>query len=191
MKNILRIEKNIPLETPRLLLDKFVQSDWKDYLEIEVSPEEHRYNHEIYCPRTKEQIKESVKEMSARDYDNLNLPMLFAIRKMDTKKMIGFIGLKNGELKEKGAVEVFYSVNKTCWNNGFGTEALRRIVKFGFETIGLHRVFSGCDIENIASKKIMEKVGMRFESRWRKDRIRNGRWTDGLGFAILEEDILE
>lgn len=34
----------------------------------------------------------------------------------------------------------------------------------------------------------MEKARMRFESRWRQDRIRNGKWTDGLGFAIIDED---
>ncbi|MBA7688413.1 hypothetical protein ES703_96893 [subsurface metagenome] len=104
-------------------------------------------------------------------------------------QLIGFIGFKNGKMVEQGQIEVYYSIYKSFWNNGFGTEALKGMIKFGFESIKLHRIFAGCDIDNLASKKIMEKAGMRFESRWRKDRRRNGQWTDGLGFAILEEDL--
>ncbi len=73
---------------------------------------------------------------------------------------------------------------------GFGTEALKAIISFGFSGIKLHRIISGCDIDNVASKSIMEKAGMKFESHWRKDRFKNGQWTDGLGFAILDEDLL-
>ena len=76
--------------------------------------------------------------------------------------------------------------SKSYWNYGLGTEALKGIIKFGVQAVGLHRIFSGCDIENVASKRVMEKAGMRFESRWRQDRKRNGKWTDGLGFAIID-----
>lgn len=86
-------------------------------------------------------------------------------------------------------IEVYYSIYIDFWNQGYGTEALKGIIDFGFNTFKLHKIFAGCDIENVASKTIMEKAGMRFESRWRKDRIRNGEWTDGLGFAIIEDDI--
>jgi RimJ/RimL family protein N-acetyltransferase len=101
------------------------------------------------------------------------------------------MGFKNGTLDEQGTVEVFYSINRDFWNQGFGTEALAATIRFGFRQVGLHRIFAGCDIDNIASKTILEKVGMRFETRWRKDRLRNGKWTDGLGFAILEEDLVD
>jgi len=86
---------------------------------------------------------------------------------------------------------VFYSIYKEFWGNGYATEALRAMVEFGFQVVGLHRIWAGCDIDNAASRRVMEKAGMRFESRWRRDRKRNGIWTDGLGFAILEEDIGE
>lgn len=70
-----------------------------------------------------------------------------------------------------------------------GTEALKGMLRLGFEDMKLHRIFGGTDIENTGSKRVMEKAGMRFESRWRKDRIREEKRTDGLGFAILREDL--
>ncbi len=141
-------------------------------------------------PRNEEQIKAYVDELSKQDYDKRELPFLLAVRLISSRELIGFIGFKNGKLEKQGSIEVYYSIYKDYWNNGFGTEALKGIISFGFKTLELHKIFAGCDIDNVASRAIMEKAGMRFESRWRKDRIRNGKWTDGLGFAILEEDLL-
>ena len=181
----------IPITTDRLLLDRFYPEDWENRLKIDNSPEQHRYNSETFEPRSEAQIRKYIKEISKQNYNEKKLPFLLAIRLKTNKMLIGFIGLKDGKLEEKGQVEVYYSIYKDYWNNGFGTEALKAIISFGFKTLRLHKIFAGCDIDNLASKAIMEKAGMRFESRWRKDRIRNGRWTDGLGFSILEEDCVK
>lgn len=185
---ILNLDKIIPIKTDRLLLDRFKPDDWKEFFKIETSKEQHRYNFETYNPRTKEQIKNYITELSRQNYNDRKLPFLFAIRLIKNLKLIGFIGFKNGKLAEQKQVEVYYSVYKSFWNKGFGTEALKGMISFGFETIKLHKIFSGCDIDNFASKRIMEKAGMSFESYWRKDRKRNSKWTDGLGFSILDED---
>jgi ribosomal-protein-alanine N-acetyltransferase len=62
------------------------------------------------------------------------------------------------------------------------------MLDFGFKILKLHKIFAGWDIDNFAPKRIMEKAGMRFESYWRQDRKRNNKWSDGLGFAIIDED---
>ena len=189
MKDKISIEKCLPIPSSRILIDRFYPDDWKDFYEIELSVEQHRFNRETYEPRTEEQIIDFINKKCRENYDERKMPMLFAIRLKD-KKMIGFIGLKNGELKAAGSIEVFYSINKTYWNNGYATEALKALITWGVETLGLHRIFSGCDIDNVASKRVMVKAGLRFESRWRQDRKREGKWTDGLGFAILDDDVL-
>jgi [ribosomal protein S5]-alanine N-acetyltransferase len=190
MSDSLSITKHLPIQSHRISIDRFVPEDCKSFYEIEQSPEQHRFNRETYNPRTEEEISEFIHKMNEQKYDERRLPMLFAVRKED-KSLIGFIGFKNGKLQKSGSIEVYYSINKKYWNNGYGTEALKRLITFGFEILGLHRIFSGCDIENVASKRVMEKAGMRYESRWRQDRIREGKWTDGLGFAILDEDVAE
>ncbi len=54
------------------------------------------------------------------------------------------------------------------------------MIDFGFRIIKLHRIFSGCDMDNYASKRIMEKAGMKYKSYWRKDRKRKNKWTNVL-----------
>ena len=134
------IEQTIPLESPRLLIDRFTPADWVDYYEIERSPEQHRYNREAFRPKTAEQTVSFIKGQSEVNYDSREMPMMFAIRMKETKKVIGFFGFKNGELKEGGTLEVFYSIHKDYWGQGFATEALRRMIDFGFKDIGLHRI---------------------------------------------------
>lgn len=184
----------IPIATERLFLDRFYPDDWVNRYKMELTPEQHRYQSESFNPQSESEIESLNKNLIEQDYDSRKLPFVLAVRLKSTKEFIGFIGLKNGGYNSKldpdGQVEVYYSIFKEHWNKGYGTEALRAIIAFGFKVLKLHRIFAGCDVENKASKSIMEKVGMRFETFWRKDRKRNGMWTDGFGFSILEEDFI-
>ena len=120
----MNIDKLIPIKTDRLLLDSFKPEDWEDYIKIEKSPEQHRYNFETYNPKTEEQVKEYMVKLSRQNYNDLKLPFLLAIRMIKNLKLIGFIGFKNGKLAEQKQVEVYYSIYKPFWNNGFGTDGL-------------------------------------------------------------------
>lgn len=184
----------IPIATERLFLDRFNSNDWVNRYKMELSPEQHRYQSESFNPQSESEIESLNNILIEQDYDNKSLPFVLAIRLKATKEFIGFIGLKNGgydnKLDNECQVEVYFSIFNEHWNKGYGTEALRAIIAFGFKILKLHRIFAGCDVENIASKSIMEKVGMRFETFWRKDRKRNGLWTDGFGFSIIEEDFI-
>jgi RimJ/RimL family protein N-acetyltransferase len=178
----------LPIVTDRLSLDKFRPADLSDLHEIKKSPEHHRFNSERFDPPTEQQTGEYLSELLAQDFTTSGPRLIVGIRLTKTDRLIGLMGFKNGTLTDRGSIEIFYSFNHRFWNNGYATEAVRAICNVLFNRMGLHRIFAGCDIENAASKKVLEKAGMRFETRWRKDRIRNGQWTDGLGFAILEED---
>src|SRR4030065_1337143 len=102
MKGLLmNLSKMIPIKTERLLIDHFRIEDWHDFYKIEKSPEQHRYNFERYKPRTTKQIKEFIAELSRQDFNELKLPLLFAIRISKNKRLIGFIGFKNGQLIEQ------------------------------------------------------------------------------------------
>ena len=98
------------------------------------------------------------------------------------------MGFKDGEIVKDGMIELYFGLSKNYWNMGYGTEALKAAISFCFDKIGMHRISAGCDIDNLASARIMEKAGMVKESHWRKDRFRFGKWKDGLGFSILKDD---
>jgi len=71
---------------------------------------------------------------------------------------IGAIGLK--PLEEPGVGSAGYWFSPVVWGRGFATEALREILRYGFEVVGLERIEARHVIENPASGRVMEKAGM-------------------------------
>lgn len=71
---------------------------------------------------------------------------------------------------------------------GYATEAAAALLGHGFETLGLHRVVATCQPENVASWRVMEKLGMRREAHFRKAvQLDGATWLDEYLYAILEE----
>lgn len=104
------------------------------------------------------------------------------------KEFIGLIALTAINPKFKSA-KIWYKLHPDHWGKGFATEALRKIVKFGFQNLQLHRLEGGCAVDNVASCKVMEKVGMIKEGGKRKVLPIRGEWIDNYEFAILETDL--
>lgn len=72
---------------------------------------------------------------------------------------------------------------------GYATEAAAALLRHGFEALGLHRVVAACQPENAASRRVMEKIGMRREAHFRKCfQVDETTWLDEYLYAILEED---
>ena len=72
---------------------------------------------------------------------------------------------------------------------GYATEAAAALLRHGFETLGLHRVVATCQPENVASWRVMEKLGMRREAHFRKCfQVDEATWRDEYDYAILDED---
>lgn len=68
------------------------------------------------------------------------------------------------------------------------TEAVAAILKFGFSELNLHRIWATCDTRNVASARVMEKLGMRREAHYVKDAWEKGAWRDSFLYAILNEE---
>jgi [ribosomal protein S5]-alanine N-acetyltransferase len=179
----------LPVQSRRLSISAFVVGDWEAYHEIQTSQAHHRYNSETFSPKSETENRRFIEELSASPWLPDSSRYVFAMHSCDDNHLVGVLGLKNGELVRGGSIEVYYSIHQKDWNRGYATEAVRAIARFGFEEVGLHRITAGCDVDNDASRRVLEKAGFRFEGRLRKDRMRQGRWTDGLLFAILEEDL--
>jgi len=74
---------------------------------------------------------------------------------------------------------------------GYGTEALRMLVDFGFNQANLHRIKAGIRADNTASIEIFNKVGFEVEGTLRDSFFRNGRYYDTIVMSILEKDLNE
>ena len=84
--------------------------------------------------------------------------------------------------------EIYYNLLPEFWGQGFATEAVKTIIKFGFEELRLHRIEAGVTTDNQMSIKVLEKVGMTREGLKRKMLPIRGNWKDNYHYAILEED---
>ena len=84
--------------------------------------------------------------------------------------------------------EIGYVISKDYWGKGLTTEVAKELVKFGFEEMDLVRVQARCDVENIASARVMEKAGMTFEGIIRKGIFVKGEHRDLKMYSILKEE---
>jgi ribosomal-protein-alanine N-acetyltransferase len=86
-------------------------------------------------------------------------------------------------------MQISYDIGKTFRNKGFITEAVRSVIGFLFDHVKVHRIYGQCRVTNIASIRVLQKVGMTFEGRQRNHYIENdGTYTDVDIYGILTEE---
>lgn len=83
-----------------------------------------------------------------------------------------------------------YWVRAARQNRGYGTEAARALVDYGFRTLRLHRIEAHVALENRASQRIPEKLGFTREGVARENEFVNGRWLDHVQYGIVAGDVL-
>jgi [ribosomal protein S5]-alanine N-acetyltransferase len=79
----------------------------------------------------------------------------------EAERLIGFCGLR--PLDNAPGVEVLYGIAPSRWGEGFATEAALAMLLFGFEEAGLDRIIGVADRRNVASRRVLEKIGMTFD----------------------------
>jgi len=84
--------------------------------------------------------------------------------------------------------ELIYWLGRPYWGNGYATEAVRAVIGFGFETLGLNRVHASYFTANAASARVMAKAGMRFEGVMRQHHVKDGQALDLGQYGILRSD---
>jgi len=87
--------------------------------------------------------------------------LCLAIIDKDTQEFIGWCGLDHLDQTKKNPV-LFYLLKAGYWGKGLATEAGRAVLGYAFSELDLVRIDSGAAFENIASKRVMEKIGMRY-----------------------------
>ena len=148
---------NIIFQTPRLLLRQFTETDAPLILSLNSDPEIVKYLHEPTL-KTVEQAEKVLQDIILPQYKN-NLGR-WAIHTKDNMDFIGWCGLKyRPELDE---IDLGYRLMQKAWGKGFATEAAQHSLGFGFKTLDLKLITGRAHIENIASIKVLEKIGMDF-----------------------------
>ena len=102
-------------------------------------------------------------------------------------KMIGTCGFTSFNCSSDSA-EVGYVLNPEYWGRGIAVEALERILAFGFEELGLHRIEARFIDGNDRSRRVMEKAGMSFEGVMREAMLVKGSYVNVGICSILESE---
>jgi len=111
---------------------------------------------------------------------------VFAINRRGTERLIGCVGLSVDTTHRHG--EIGYWLGVPYWGNGFTTEAAERVLAFGFQQLRLHRIFAGCFTDNVASQRVLEKIGMVHEGTLRQHYYRWEQWKDRVCYGLLREE---
>ena len=148
------------LETPRLVLRHQVLADLDDLWALYQKPNITRYIPD--APRSCEEAQEELEWHMHGHPHHPELGLWATIHK-ETGKFIGRCGLLPWTIEEQYDVEVAYTLAQDFWGQGLATEAAHAILRYGFETLNLSRLICLIDPENIASQKVAEKIGMKWE----------------------------
>ena len=139
------------METERLILDSIKESDKEDYF-INISHD--RKVLETFICRYAETLE-------AFDFSSYpGRSDLFAVRLKETGKLIGILTLFD---EKEGSCEIGYGIGSRYWNHGYTTEAVQRFLEYLFTERGLHTVYASFFTGNDASRRVMEKCGMRYD----------------------------
>ena len=169
------------IRTERLILRPVRESDYDDLYEFLSQLETDEF--EGYPGITYE---------NGRGYlrARLNSAEYYAMALKDTGKVIGNISVGG---RAYAAIEVGYIVNRRYQRSGYAYEALSAVMDAAFRA-GVHRIFAECDPRNLASWRLLEKVGMRREAHFRKNlwfrKDADGApvWKDTYVYAVLDSD---
>lgn len=139
----------IQLETERLIIRNYRDNDLKevyDYFSNEVVA---RY--EDFDPMTVEEVNEEISKW--KDMDNRLVAEL-----KDSHKVIGSIGYW---IDEDEDYSIDYDFNPAYKKQGYATEAGQELLKYLFNEIGINQIYGDCDIRNVDSWKLLERLGFK------------------------------
>jgi ribosomal-protein-alanine N-acetyltransferase len=173
------------IDTSRLLIRQFEAQDFKALFDYLSNPGVYRF--EPGEPISLEAARELAHERSQNND-------FWAVVLKSTHELVGHLYFKQTEPNEFLTWELGYIFNPAFHNQGYASESSEALIRYGFMHLGIHRVFACCNPENVASWKVLEKIGMTREGSFRKNvffrRDENGHplWTDTFVYSILQED---
>jgi RimJ/RimL family protein N-acetyltransferase len=105
-------------------------------------------------------------------------------------KLIGSLAFTNFDWRNRSSEFGIMIGVKTYWNQGYGTEAVRLLVRHGFDTLNLNRIFLHVFENNPRAIRAYEKAGFVREGRLRQAEFTDGKYIDILVMSILKDDYL-
>lgn len=140
-------------ETERLILRELNQDDAEHFYELNSDPEVVKYTGDAAFSS----IEEARTFLQNYSHYAENGFGRWAIIRKDDNEFLGWCGLK---LNEEDYVDIGFRIFQKYWGKGYATEAAKKSIDLGFNQFGLSEIIGRTAKENIASARILEKIGM-------------------------------
>ncbi len=101
----------------------------------------------------------------------------WAIVLKESEQVIGYCFFHSLNQDHRKA-EIAFGISRDFWSQGYATEAVREVLSYGFDKGQLRRIEGTCMLENLASSRVLEKLGMKFEKVIQNARQKNGVFYD-------------
>lgn len=116
--------------------------------------------YDIWGPNTEEDSKNFVNLCISESKEENRYKYNLAIEEKSSGKVIGGVGFRRTSPNSSYA-DLGYAVNLSCQSKGYTTEAASAMINFAFKDLSLTLIYAQCDANNIASYKVMEKLGLK------------------------------
>ena len=115
-------------------------------------------------------------------------PFAVEIRDGEGWRLAGNCGFFDTNWTVRSAEVGLFIGDKSCWNKGYGTEVMRLLLRLGFETLNLNRVFLRVDEANLGGIRAYDKAGFIHEGRLRQGTFQGGQYRDMLFMSVLRSE---
>ena len=175
-----------PLETSRLTLRPFVESDFDAVFAMRSDPEValYLYQEPLSPDETRSRLERNM-ALSAWTAEGDWLSV--AVVERATGLTVGDLAFHWVSERDRTA-EVGFVFDQRHQGKGFATEAARALLEWAFGSAGFHRVIGRTEARNVASARVLEKLGMRLEAHFVENEWVKGEWQSELVYAILDRE---
>ncbi len=163
----------LPILTPRLVLREFTRGDLEEVHAYSADPRVTRYL--FFGPRDRESTAEYLENLIESQQEEPRTRFELAVVETAGGGVIGACDLS---FIERDVVDLGYMLAQAHWGKGYATEIALALADAAFFDLRADRVISTVEINNQASIRVLEKIGMRWEAIYRKHRRAKNRWWD-------------
>lgn len=180
------IPRPVRLETERLLLRDAQLSD-ADAVD-RYAGDEQVVKYLFWGPNSPERTREVLQfRVNHQQVDPARRALELAIVDKSSNEVVGGAGLRVADSDALDA-DLGYVLARAKWGQGIVTEACERLLEVAFGWFGLHRVWASTDADNLASQRVLEKLGLRREAHFVQNKLVKGQYRDTLIYALTEAE---
>ena len=149
------------LETARLLLRRFRRDDTDRLVELDSDPEVMRYINGGR-PTPRDEVENVILPRIFSYYERFDAYGYWAAEEKSTGEFIGWFALHPREESPPGELELGYRLRRSAWGKGYATEGSCALIDKAFRELGAERLRAETMTVNVASRRVMEKSGMKY-----------------------------